>query len=80
MQFEGHSTTVADIVVDTVGKYAYAIGSPHALELLLIMDVSLEERTKVPAPSMWSCALMCPLLTRRARARNSVRSASKQTV
>ncbi len=47
MQFEGHSTTVSDIVVDAVGKYAYAIGSPHTLELPVIMDVALEERTKV---------------------------------
>ena len=47
MQFEGHSTTVADIVVDAVGKYAYAVGSPHAGELPVIMDVKLEERTKV---------------------------------
>jgi hypothetical protein len=47
MQFEGHSTAVADIVVDAVGKYAYTISSPHTDELPVIMDVALEERTKV---------------------------------
>jgi hypothetical protein len=47
MQFEGHSTAVADIVVDAVGKYAYTISSPHTEELSVIMDVALEERTKV---------------------------------
>ena len=47
MQFEGHSTAVADIVVDAVGKYAYTISSPHTEELPVIMDVALEERTKV---------------------------------
>jgi hypothetical protein len=47
MQFEGHSTAVSDIVVDAVGKYAYTISSPHTEELPVIMDVALEERTKV---------------------------------
>jgi hypothetical protein len=52
MQFEGHSTAVADIVVDAVGKYAYTISSPHTEELPVIMDVALEERTKVTLREM----------------------------
>jgi hypothetical protein len=51
MQFEGHSTAVSDIVVDAVGKYAYTISSPHTEELPVIMDVALEERTKVTVVS-----------------------------
>ena len=55
MQFEGHSTAVSDIVVDAVGKYAYTISSPHTEELPVIMDVALEERTKVR--TVWDARL-----------------------
>lgn len=55
MQFEGHSTTVADIVVDTVGKFAYTVGATSggagATEALpIVMDVSLDVRTKARFP------------------------------
>lgn len=51
MQFEGYSSTVADIVVDTVGKFAYTVGGSAAgvstaEALPVVMDVSLEVRTK----------------------------------
>lgn len=76
MQFEGHSTAVADIVVDAVGKYAYTIGSPHAEELPVIMDVALEERTKA-SPALEhhdTCTRLwqqSPILTQVALAENN---------
>lgn len=55
MQFEGHSTTVADIVVDTVGKFAYTVGATSggagaAEALPIVMDVALDVRTKARIP------------------------------
>lgn len=56
MQFEGRSTTVTDIVVDTVGKFAYSAGKPAGSligdSLPVVMDVSLDVRTKVSACSV----------------------------
>ena len=48
MQFEGNWKTIQDVIVDKVGKYAYVNGSSHDnLSVPIIMDVSLDIRTKV---------------------------------
>ena len=48
MQFEGNWDPIMDIIVDKVGKYVYDLQSPlYSGCLPLIMDVSLQERTKV---------------------------------
>lgn len=47
MQFEGNWRPVTDIIVDKVGKYAYAIGSKETALTQVVMDVALEIRTKV---------------------------------
>ena len=51
MQFEGNWSPVPDIIVDKVGKYAYTIGSHHDSSVTpVVMDVSLDIRTKVRPP------------------------------
>lgn len=53
MQFEGNWTAVTDVIVDKVGKYAHVIGSPHdSASTPVVMDVSLDVRTKVPSHCM----------------------------
>ena len=48
MQFEGNWSTIQDVIVDKVGKYAYINGSTHDNTTTpIIMDVSLDIRTKV---------------------------------
>ncbi|CAD7705163.1 unnamed protein product [Ostreobium quekettii] len=48
MQFEGNWDPIVDIIVDKVGKYVYDLKSPmDGMILPIVMDVSLQERTKV---------------------------------
>ena len=56
MQFEGNWAAVADVIVDKVGKYAHVIGSPlDTASTPVVMDVSLDVRTKVRDASWLIC-------------------------
>ena len=52
LQLEGSSAAVHGVVVDKVGRYAYAAGDdPGAPVTPLIVDVALDMRTKVRRPA-----------------------------
>lgn len=60
MQFEGSWNPIVDIIVDKVGKYIYDLQSPSDSTCLpIIMDVSLEERTKVGGNCLHLQTLFC---------------------
>ena len=59
MQFEGNWNTIQDVIVDKVGKYAYVNGSSHDnTSTPIIMDVSLDIRTKVRPAAYCSKAVL----------------------
>ena len=64
MQFEGNWNTIQDVIVDKVGKYAYVNGSSHDnTSTPIIMDVSLDIRTKVCRSEPGTTTPMGPRLT-----------------
>ena len=52
LQLEGSWAPVADVMVDRVGKFAYAMACPAAepAAMPVILDVALDVRVKVRAP------------------------------
>lgn len=46
IQFDGLAP-ITDVVVDKVGRYSYSVSNANAGQLTVIMDVSLNVRTKV---------------------------------
>lgn len=53
LQLESSSAAVSGVVVDKVGRYAYAVGGDLGTTAMpLIVDVALDMRTKVRRPAV----------------------------
>ena len=53
VQLESSSAAFSGVVVDKVGRYAYAVGGDlSAPAMPLIVDVALDMRTKVRRPAL----------------------------